>query len=176
MLWNLGEGLAREPQWLNQFVITQTSWSTDLQTLDQHLAKTLTPILTPPPAAAWNGRYQLHVMDLSERSQTFVPGALYLAAPSVLCVENRIHSAETLAIWLRKRGASEVLGLVGRLPRYDESFASPSVDVGEDSIAIDGKSVDAPLIASPRESICVACGFVVVSADDSQRLWLVEAA
>jgi hypothetical protein len=175
-LWNLGEGLAREPQWLNQYAITRTNWSTKLQKLDQHLADALAPVLSPLPPATWSGRYDLHVLNLREHAEAFVPGRLYLAAPAVLCIENRLDPLDTLAMLLQKRGQSQILGTVGRLPEHQESFDAPQIETTADAVIINGTPVAAPLITSPRQTVCIAGGFVVVSADDSQRLWLVEAA
>lgn len=175
-VWNLGEGLAREPQWLNQYAITRTEWTTDLCALDQHLADILTPVLSPQPAATWQGMLQLKVLNLREMDDAFVPGKMYLASPAVLCVENRMSPENTLAVLLQKAGTSTVLGSVGRLPEHVESFSLPSIDAQADAILVDGRRIDAPLIVSPRQTLCVAAGFVVVSADDSQRLWVVESA
>lgn len=173
-VWNLGEGLAREPQWLNQYAITQTTWSTDLQHLEQHLAKILAPVLSPLPAAKWRGKYELQVLNLRQNSESFVPGRLYLASPAVLCLEDRVSEGQTLAVLLRKGGKSEVLGAVGRLPEHHEAFTPPAVATAADAITIQQTRVAAPLLAAPRQALCVASGFVAVCADDSQRLWLVE--
>lgn len=175
-VWNLGEGLAHEPLWLNQYVITRTDWSTDLETIDQHLAMILQPVVAPLPPADWTGKFQLHILNLRQQADSFVPGRMYLASPAVLCIEDRVNSMESLAILLQKSGKSEVLGTVGRLPDYVETFDAPSIQAMPDEISINGQKVAAPLIASPRQTVCVASGFVIVSADDSQRLWLVEAA
>jgi hypothetical protein len=175
-VWNLGEGLAREPQWLNQYAITRTGWSADLCKLDQHLADILTPVVSPQPAATWQGRLQLQVLNLRELDDAFVPGRMYLASPAVLCVENRMPPKNTLAVLLQKGGTSTALGSVGPLPEYVETFAPPSIDATVDAITINGRSIEAPLIAAPRQTLCIAAGFLVVSADDSQRLWLVESA
>lgn len=173
-VWNLGEGLAREPQWLNQYAIARTEWGSEIGTLDRHLAEILAPVLSPQPAATWRGTQQLHILNLRESRDEFVPGRMYLASPAVLCVEDRMTAGETIAILLQKPGKSEILGPVTRLPEYAESFSQPSIRTEADSIAINGQSVAAPLLSSPRQAVCVSSGFVVVSADDSQRLWLVE--
>ncbi|MEQ8785346.1 MAG: hypothetical protein RIC55_03570 [Pirellulaceae bacterium] len=174
-VWNLGEGLAREPQWLNQYAIARCDWSTALSSLDRHLAEMLAPVLSPLPPASWNGAYRLHRIDLRPHADAFVPGRLYLASPAVLCIENRLNSHETLAMLLQKSGGSEVLGPVAPLPEHREAFEPPAIKTTPDALSIHGSQVDVPLLGSPRDVLAVASGFVVVSADDSQRLWLVEA-
>lgn len=175
-VWNLSEGLARQPQWLNQYAIARTNWSIDLRKLDRHLADILAPVISPQPAATWQAGMQLQVLNLRDKDDAFVPGKMYLASPAVLCVENRIAPTKTLAVLLQKPGKSTVLGSVGRLPEHVESFAPPSIDAQADAILINGRRIDAPLIAAPRQALCAAAGFVIVSVDDSQRLWLVESA
>ena len=174
-VWNLGEGLAREPQWLNQYAIARTGWSIDPRELDKHLASILGPVLSPLPPATWRGKFELQVLNLREWNEAFTPGRMYLVSPAVLCVEGRV-GGDTLALLLQKGGKSEVFGSVGRLPEHLESFSPPPIQVQADSIQINGQDVATPLISAPRQTLCVASGFVVASADDSQRLWLVESA
>lgn len=175
-VWNLAEGLAHEPLWLNQYVIARTDWSTDLATLDQKLIEILAPVLSPMSPSNWTGTFQVQVLKLREHLDEFLPGRMFLAAPSLLCVENRLDPAITLAVLLQKEGRSEVLGQVGKLPEYFESLSAPDVVVSADAITINGSPVAAPLIAAHRQTLCVSSGFVAVIADDSQRVWLVEAA
>lgn len=174
-IWNIGEGMAQEPQWLNHFAIARTDWAADLESLDRHLTEVLAPVLSPPPPAEWSGRFRLQVLNLRHHAEEFVPGRMYLASPAILCLEDRCDSEETLAILLQKSVQSEVLGRVNRLPPHKEHAELPSIEATADAIVIAGRKVDAPLISSPRETLCIAGGFVAVTADDSQRLWLVEA-
>lgn len=173
-VWNLGEGLARQPEWLNQYAIAQTTWTVDLAGLAEHLTSILTPVLVPPPPARWEGRFALNVLDLCQHSEAFLPGRLYLAAPLLLCVEDRLDSEETIGILLQRSQESKVLGTMSRLPEYTESLSLPDIQAHADSIDINGVSLAAPLIAAPRDVLCAAAGFVAVTAEDSQRLWLVE--
>ena len=175
MIWNIGEGLAKEPQWLNQFAITRTSWSINLLELDKHLSSALAPAVSTSKPSDWLGELDLQVMDLRESDDGFMPGRMYLASPAVMCIEDRTTPTETIGIFLQKNGESEILGSVGTLPEYSQSTELPVVSVASDSIAIGDRTVAAPLISSPRQSLTIATGFVAVCAEDSQRLWLVEA-
>ena len=175
-VWNLGEGLAKEPKWLNQYAITQTDWSVDIQKLEVHLAKILAPVLSPVQPSTWSGKLQLSIINLRQKSESFVPGHLYLACPALLCIADRIDPQQNLAILLRKHGKSELLGAVGRLPEYTETFDSPKVAANSDDITINSQRIDAPLLSAPQQVLCVEAGFVAVTAVDSQRLWLVDAA
>ena len=175
-VWNIGEGLAREPQWLNQFAITRTDWQTELINIDTHLEKALAPALTPMDSSDWSGKLKLQVIDLRQRFDEFVPGRMYLAAPAVLCLEDRTSPSETVALLLQRKGNTEILGSVGKLPEHEEPTSSSlTVEALENGIRINGCIVDAPLIHRPRQTIAVSSGFVAVTAEDSQRLWLVEA-
>lgn len=173
-VWNLAEGLVHEPLWLNRYAVARTSVYENLGRLDTHLKQILAPVLSPSPPADWNTDFRLRVIDFKEVESEFVPGDLYLAAPAVLCVQNRIRPTEVLALLLQKPSQASVLGAVGNLPRYVERFQAPDIRTGADSITINGKQVPTPLIQFPRDHLCVASGFVAVSAEDSQRMWLVE--
>lgn len=174
-VWNLGEGLAREPQWLNQFAIARTDWSVDLESLAEHLATTLAPVLSPLPPAHWNGEATLQILDLREHSEAFVPGRMYLASPALLCIEDRLDSHETLGVLLQK-GACEVIGSVGRLPTHVESFDQPAILTTTDEIVLNDQTIAAPRLGVAEQTLCVASGFVAICVEDSQRLWLLEAA
>ncbi|MEZ6129819.1 MAG: hypothetical protein R3C59_14140 [Planctomycetaceae bacterium] len=173
-VWNLGEGLAREPQWLNQYAITRTTWSTSLEHLEKHLVEILAPVLSPAKPSDWQGKYELRILNLREHSDTFVPDQMYLAAPALLCISDRTDPSRRLAVLLQKQGQSEVLGAVGRLPEYTEEFDRPIVETHPDQVTINSHRIDTPLLNSARQSLCVRSGFVTVTAEDSQRLWLVD--
>ena len=175
-IWNLAEGLAREPQWMNQFVISRTDWSTDITKLESILTSILTPVLTPLPAARWDQPLGLHVIDLHKSQEGFLPGHMGLAAPAILSIEDRCRPGLFLAIWLKKGKNSEVLGLVRQLPEYHESYDPPKIDASEDAVNVNGIKIETPLLMTPHQVLCVSSGFVVISSEDSQRLWLVEAA
>ena len=175
-LWNLGEGMAREPRWLNQLAIAQTPyWSISLENLEEHIKGVLAPVVSPLPNATWDGRFSLKVHNLRDHSDTFVPGRVYLAAPAVLCLNSRIDPQETLAVLLKRGGHSQVLGEVGNLPAYEESFACPEVKVTANEVRVGKISTPTPLVAAPQPPFCTASGFIAITAEDSQRLWLVEA-
>lgn len=174
-IWNLGEGLAQQPQWLNQYAIARSPWSTDIAALEQHLETILAPVLTPLAPATWQGGYSLKVLDVHRSYPEFVPGEMYLAAPAVLCVKNRINTENTIAVLLERAGSSDVLGTVPALPRYSELFARPQIAVSATEIRVNGQVAAQAMISAPAETLCISSGFIAVTAEDSQRLWLLEA-
>lgn len=176
LIWNLGEGMAQQPQWLNQYAIARTDWSTKLAQLDQHLETILAPVLTPLPAADWQSQFRVSVLDFRRESESFLPGRVYLAAPALLCVEDRLNEMETQAVLLAKDGESILLGSVGKLDEYQESFSQPLIKTDVDFITVNGHKVDTPFLHTPMTPVCVAAGFIAIAATDSQRIWLVEAA
>ena len=176
LVWNIGEGMAKEPQWLNQFVIAKTDWSVEGHNLADHITKILEPVLSPPAPATWEGTPQLHQLELKRWLPGFLPGRMYLCSPNVLCIEDRINPPETLGVFLQKGKEPEILGSIGKLPEYVESFDQPSIRANPNSILVNQREVEAKWIQHPREPFCMQSGFVAVTADDSQKLWLVEAA
>jgi len=175
-VWNLGEGLSRQPEWLNQFAIARTGWMVKLGSLADHLAATLAPVLSPLPASSWDGGLRLQTLNLRHHSEAFIPGRLYLASPVMLCIEDRSNPHETIGVLLQKADASEVIGLVGRLPVHEESFTSPDVVLAADEVRINNQTIATPRLSKVYQSLCLASGFVAICSEDSQRLWLVEAA
>ncbi len=176
LVWNLGEGLAQEPQWLNQYAIARTDYTTEMNLLDQHLENILTPVLTPLPPATWQSGFGLSILNFHSHNERFLPGRVYLAAPAILCIEDRLNAADTQAVLLAKNGQSMILSSVGKLDEYRESFTPPVIKADADSITVNGQVIATPLLNTPVTPLCIASGFIAVTALDSQRLWLVEAA
>ncbi len=174
--WNLGEGLLGEPEWVDRYVNACAGRLRKLGDLEKFLVEALTPVLTPAPPSSWEGPFAVTVLDLRSAHDDFLPGALSLAAPTVLCVQDRRLPHTQVGVLLRPKRKSELLGLTQGLSGYEDAGPRPAVTI-EDGRARVGEHVIAlPHLRRCSHSLVARAGFVVASALDSQRLWIVEAA
>ncbi len=172
-LWNLGEGILREPPWLNTYASTFVSAFTDLDALPTHLAALLAPVLRSRPGARWKGPFTTTIADTRPRLHGFLPGELHLAAPSVVCVHDR-REATHLAILFSAGAPAQLFGPVPCLGRDHRDTSAPVASVAADVLTVDGTALALEHLHDPHTFAVSSGGFAVVSAVDSQRLWIIE--
>jgi hypothetical protein len=173
-VWNLGEGLRREPAWLDRYVSACAGRLDDLADLEGFLVRTLGPVLAPPPPASWAGPFAVSVLDLRPLHDEFLPGEVTLAAPTVLRIDDRRHRGLQAGAVLRPGGRSELLGLTDGLGDYDDAGPAPAVELGDGRLTVAGHAVEVPLLRRVHHHVVARAGFIVACAADSQRLWIVE--
>jgi hypothetical protein len=172
-VWNLGEGLRREPRWLDRYVTACAHRLTDLTDLDGFLVRTMTPVLSPAPPVTWRGPFAVTVLDLRSLHDDFLPGEIVLAAPAVLRVADRRQTLEA-GVLLQHGRQSELLGLTEGLVEYAETAPGPPVEFHDGIATLGGQSVELPFLRVCHRHMVVSAGFVAACAVDSQRLWIVE--
>jgi hypothetical protein len=174
-LWNLGEGLSREPAWLDRYAAARAGGLGDLADAEGFLVRTLAPVMAAPPPAAWSGPFAVTVLDLRPVHEGFLPGEVRLAGPAVLKVEDRRLAGLQTGVLLRPGGKSELLGLTAGLGDYAEA-AGPAggVAFADGKATVAGKEVTLPGLRRCHRHAVAASGFVAACAVDSQRLWIVE--
>jgi hypothetical protein len=173
-LWNLGEGMLQEPVWLNRFAIAFTGEVADLLALPDHLAAVLEPVLVPRPPSQWLGPCTLQVLDPRPIADGFLPGAMHLAAPPLVCVHDRRRAGAQLGVLLEHGGRSRLLGATPCLGTTVQDGARPAVTFAPGQLAVGGHEVALGWLREPLEKLVTSTGFVLASAVDSQRLWVVD--
>jgi hypothetical protein len=173
-LWNLGEGLLREPAWVDRYVNACAAALPRLDGLQDFLVRTLEPVLTPPPPAAWSGAMKVAVLDLRAVHDDFLPGKLRLAAPTVLCVEDRRRAGLQIGVLLRSGRKSELLGVVYGLGEYRDVEPVPRVEFADCKAKVGDRAVTVPTLRRCHAFAVARAGFVAACAIDSQRLWVIE--
>ncbi|MBM3980444.1 MAG: hypothetical protein FJ304_09175 [Planctomycetes bacterium] len=173
-LWNLGEGLLREPPWVDRYVCSCVRVAPKLNALAEFLTRVLAPVLTPAPPAAWTGPLRVAVLDLREVHDDFMPGKLRLAAPAVLCVEDRRRPGLHVGVHLRRGQRSEPLGVLAGLGAYEEAGRLPGVQFDDGRVRVGTKAVEVPTLRRCHGYTVARAGFVAACAVDSQRLWVIE--
>ena len=108
--------------------------------------------------------------------EDFLPGEMHLAAPRVVCVADRRDPDHRLGLLLGHGGQSRWLGPVPAMAPYDEDGPKPAAKVSGGEARVGSHQVDLPLLGEAHRVASARAGFVVVSAVDSQRLWIVETA
>ena len=174
-IWNLGEGLLREPAWVNEYVMSRIGVLCGEKQPEAMLVEILRPLLEPVKMARWEPPYRVTLLSLRQADDAFLPGEMQLAAPTVLVVADRRRPLR-LGIHLRREGQSLVLGAFGPARAFPDEPAG--VEVGwEGGLAQIGKdAVSLPFLAVPFRWAMVRAGYLVASSVDSQKLWIVESA
>lgn len=172
-LWNLLEGLLGEPEWVQRYALSRAAELETLDDLEVLLYDVLDSAYAPAEPATWAGAATVTCLDTREAHDAFLPGEMYLAAPRVLCVADRRAPEAHTAIFL-ERGAPRLMGPTGRLPPHESNTDAPAIRLNPRRLHINDAAVDLPQIARPYAHAVSPGGFVVVSAIDSQRLWVIE--
>ena len=172
-LFNLGEGCAKEPPFVDAYLRSRISALRGPETLVEDLARELSPLVDDPEDASWRGPYALHVLDLRETDDRFLPGKMALVSPRILAVCDRRRPL-ALSILLGP-GAPSVLGPidVDTPTQQMPGSARPEIAFGSDSVSISGVAVALPLLQSPHTHVVSRAGYLAASAENSQRLWVV---
>jgi hypothetical protein len=173
-IWNLGEGLLREPSWLDRYVTARAGELADLAEIESFLVHTLEPVLKPVASATWTGPFAVTVHDLRPIHDEFLPGTLRLAAPTVVCVTDRRKPGLEVGMLLQPGRKSELLGVTTGLGAYDERGALPPIHFQDGHVTINKTDVPLPFLRRCRAHVTARNGFVVACAADSQCLWIVE--
>lgn len=171
-VWNICEGLSRQPGWVGQYALSRIGELPSVQAMDAFLVQILDPVLAPRESS-WSGPFRTQVLDPRPIDDEFLPGRLFLAAPAVLCIEDRLRSGQ-LGVLLQENQRSRWLGPLEKLPQHPQSGGLPRLDFSEDTVTINGSDVPVSLLGRVHQWACSAAGFVIVSAENSQRIWIVE--
>ncbi|MDF1667773.1 MAG: hypothetical protein P1V97_38910 [Planctomycetota bacterium] len=172
-LWNIGEAFYQEPPWLNQYVLSRMPELKNLNKVEDFLKGVLDPVLKPIKKSEWRGPFKVTQVNTRSVDDQFLPGEMILTGPSVLLIKDRERKAQ-LTLLLQKEGRSQLLGSSQQGAGYVEEFEPPKLQFRLGTLSIGSQSIDLPLLDVREESCVTESGFVVVSAVDSQLLWVVE--
>ncbi len=175
-VWNLGEGLLREPEWVNDYVMSRIGELRGDRMPEEILGDILRPLMEAAPEALWVSPYRVTLLSLRHADDEFLPGEMQLVAPTVLVVADRRRPVR-LGIHLRREGRSVVLGSFGPTGTFPVEPNSVPVEWEEEGNArIGGETVSLPFLTAPFHWTLVGAGYLVANAIDSQKLWIVESA
>ncbi len=174
-LWNLGEGLLGEPAWVNRYIVSRSRELQDLSAVEDFLIHALGPVLTPPTPASWSGPFSVLRLNTRKQSSDFLPGSMYLASPLVVCIRDRNDPNQQLALFLAHGQKSWFLGATTTLDSWRREASLPAVTLEQDGrLAVGSQRTSLPFVRHLQDVLVVEGGFVVLSAVDSQCLWILE--
>jgi hypothetical protein len=174
-VWNLGEGLLREPEWVGAYVMSRIGTFHARARPEAFLVDVLRPLVEPVAPARWEAPYRVTLLALRGADDEFLPGEMHLAAPTVLVVCDRRRPVR-LGIHLRRGGQSAVLGQFGTAAPFRDQAATVAVSWENGTATIGKDKVALPFLAAPFCWAVFRAGYLVSSAPDSQKLWIVESA
>jgi hypothetical protein len=173
--WNLLEGVLSEPRWVNAYVMARVRDLHGEPGLASFLGRVLRPLLEPAARANWAGPFRVTTLSLRACDEEILPGDMHLVAPTVLAVRDRRRDL-ACGVVLRKEGRSEPAGIFAETSPYaGQAPATPPRWQGE-WMAFGEERVQLPFLGEPFRWLQVDAGFVVASAVNSQKLWIVESA
>jgi hypothetical protein len=173
--WNLLEGVLSGPGWVNAYVMARARELHGEPSLESFLGRVLRPLLEPATRANWSGPFRVTTLSLRACDEEGLPGDMHLVAPTILAVKDRRRDL-ACGVVLRKGGRSETAGAFGETrPFVEQPSAKPPRWQGE-WVTIGEERVRLPFLGEPFRWLQVDAGFVVASAVDSQKLWIVESA
>ena len=174
--WNLCEGVMQAPEWVHAYLMTRLD-DLGLQGLEQRMTDALAPLMSSSQAS-WSGPFHTTVLNPALLDAEFLPGAIRPLTPQVIAVADR-RGDTVMGFALEKRAARQMLGPLTRI-QPDEPLAAgdaggaPDVSLDGQQATINGTAIELPWINAPAEHCWTPSGFLIVTAVDSQRLWIVE--
>ncbi len=171
-LFNLAEGLRAHAGWMDRFVLARAPRALNLEQVEAWLTHELTPLIEPDADVRWHGSWSARWVDCTPFAPDFLPGRMQLITPTVVSVADRRHPGRALALHVGPGGDHTLLGEGPTHPDPFDAQALPTVELAPGRVTVGDQQLALPAVQSPREAIAVPSGVVVVSAEDSQRLWL----
>jgi hypothetical protein len=173
--WNLAEGLLGEPGWLNRAVAAALVSIDSLADLDRRVIRVLEAAVVPRVRASLTGPFAVRAVDTREVDHAFLPGAMHFSAPALLCIHDRKRGGVHAGLLLGSRGAFSLLGpgpCLGRPEKEDPDL--PTVTLIPGGVRVGDANVPLSFFSRGHSAAASRAGYLVASALDSQRLWVVE--
>ncbi|HLM75350.1 MAG TPA: hypothetical protein VK459_21710, partial [Polyangiaceae bacterium] len=173
--WNLAEGLLGEPAWVNRAVAGALANADSLADLDRRVLRVLEAALLPRARASLAGPFSMRIVDTREVDHAFLPGALHFSAPALLCVHDRKRTGVHAGLLLGPKGAASLLGPCPCLGRPEKEPADlPTITLIPGGLRVGDAKVPLSFFHRGHSAAASRAGYLVASALDSQRLWVVE--
>lgn len=171
-LYNLGEGLRRGAPWLDAYVASRLPPDLQLTRVDAVVGELLGAVVGPARPRPLRGSLRGDRVDLRACVDTLLPGTLTLLAPRVVCVADREEPEVQVAVYVGANSEPEVLG---RVEAHGLPVESRPLRLEHQMITLDERTrVFVPGLMAPRAWLAAPAGFLVITAEDSQSVWVVR--
>lgn len=173
--WNLAEGLLGEPAWVNRAVAGALANADSLLDLDRRILRVLEAALLPRARASLAGPFSVRSVDTRAIDHAFLPGAMHFSAPALLCVHDRKRKGVHAGLLLGPKGAASLLGPCPCLGRPEKEPADlPTITLIPGGLRVGDAKIPLTYFHRGHSAAASRAGYLVASALDSQRLWVVE--
>lgn len=166
-LFNLCDGLSGAEPWFDPFIASRLDGLADLSDLPTLVELALEEVLSPAPTA-W-GEIEQFTLDPRPIDPLFVPGALTLAAPRVLCVQDRRRDT-----CLGVAFGSDLVTLFGPIPALPAIDPPAALVQVEDYRAVFGETTRYFGDLYPAHTHFVLGSALLAASVDSQRIWVMR--
>jgi hypothetical protein len=113
------------------------------------------------------------MLSLRTGDDEFLPGEMHLVAPNIVAVRDRRRDL-SLGLILRKQGQSELAGIFANTNPYTEAPSTLAPRWQGEWLTFGRERIQLKYLNEPFRWIQLSAGFVVTSAVNSQKLWIVE--
>jgi hypothetical protein len=131
--------------------------------------------VAPRVRAKLAGPFAVRSVDTREVDHAFLPGAMHFSAPAMLCVHDRKRPGVHAGVLLGAHGAVTLLGpspCLGRPEREDADL--PTLTLFPGGLRVGDAKIPLTFFKRGHSAVASRAGYLVASALDSQRLWVVE--
>jgi hypothetical protein len=175
-IWNLADGARKQGLWIEQYLLACVDEFDNPMRLKDKAVELLDPVIKPRQAARWGGPFSVISLDLRSQADDFLPGQITQINPALICISDR-RNGMRIGVLLLPQGESR---LVGQMPGVATTETVPishdtSLQWGDGQVQIGNVCVDLPLMGcSPMNTLEVSSGYLIATAENSQRLWIID--
>ena len=172
--WNLGENMLRDRPWIEPYIRQQvTKQCPPLHEIERHLSNWLAPLFQAPQPSNWNAPFSVTVVDCRSVHEDFLPGEVKLSGPMVATVIDRRLESTFAGLFLHQPDCVPVL--YHSDPGDQSQTALPKVHFEPGRMVLNEIEIALPFLNSVHSHLVCECGVVLVTAVDSQRIWMIRA-
>lgn len=173
-LWNLGENILHDKPWIGPYVLKRSVESHySLLEVEKLLAEWISPLLKSPAPARWQPPFEVRVIDGRVVRDDFIPGEMHFSAPFVACVRDRRFSDVFGGVFLHEPD-TPLISHHADLGTHKTEPPAITIEKGVSEMSVNGHRVPLPHLGQIHSQLLFPGGIVLLTAVDSQKIWLIK--
>jgi hypothetical protein len=175
-IWNLAEGARKQGLWVEQYLLACVDEFDNPMQLQDKAVELLEPVIRPRPAARWLGPFSATTLDLRSQVEDFLPDQITQINPALIYVSDR-RKATRIGVLLLPQGESRLVGQMSgdATSAHVPQALDTSIQWGDGHVYIGNERIELPLMGClPMTTLAVSSGYLIASAENSQRLWILD--
>ena len=173
-LWNLGENILRDQPWIDPYLLKKFAASPPpLADVERQISSWMQPLLQPAQRAKWAPPFTVEMVDGRNIHPDFLPGELRLSTDALVCVRDRRLDGVFGGVFVHE-ARCEVITHHRDFGTATANGSSTTVHFQPGLATINGHAVPLPSLNRVHSHLVCDSGVVLVSAVDSQRLWVIR--